>query len=75
VALGLYAVGAWFAWLVFGLWWFPEGHPRAYEPSKVPLILPLLGGLLGVAFAVLWQHRTLIPPRKSAASVAGRVSG
>ena len=48
VAMALCAVGAWVAWLVLGSWWFPENHPRAYQPSRMPLALTLLGGLIGV---------------------------
>jgi hypothetical protein len=47
VALALYAVGACVAWLMLKPWWFPEGHPRAYQLSLVPLVLTFLGGFAG----------------------------
>lgn len=45
--------GVWAAWRVLGDWYFPEHHPRAYQPSNVPLIMTLVSGL--VCAAVLWR--------------------
>lgn len=47
-----FLVGSWLAWEILEPWWFSEGHPRAYEPSHVPIIVTLVGGL--IAYAVLW---------------------
>jgi hypothetical protein len=60
VALVLYAVGAAIAWFVLDAWSFPEGHPRAYQFSRVPLMLTLLGGLAGVLVPVLLRHRSRV---------------
>ena len=57
VAFGLYALGAWIAKLALGDWYFPEGHPRAYQPSLVPLALTLAGGAIGVASVVVTEWR------------------
>ena len=53
VALILYALGAVVAWPVLSGWYFPEGHPRAYTPSRVPLVLTLVGGAIGTVIAIL----------------------
>lgn len=57
VAGALYLFGALVAWSVLGSWYFPEGHPRAYRPSRVPLGLTLSGGLFGVLAIAAWQVR------------------
>jgi hypothetical protein len=57
VAAILYAAGARIAWLALDSWWFPEGHPRAYQPSDVPLALTLAGGLLGVLISLIAFRR------------------
>jgi hypothetical protein len=51
VALALYGAGAYVAWVILDTWFFPESHPRAYQISHVPLLLTLLGGLIGVFIA------------------------
>ena len=67
VAIALYGVGACVAWIVLGAWYFPEGHPRAYQVSHVPLSLTLIGGLVGVLLTFIlvdtraWSH---IRPRR-----------
>ena len=48
VAGALYLAGACLAWIVLSSWWFPEHHPRAYQVSRVPLVMTLTGGLVGV---------------------------
>lgn len=45
--------GAWVAWRVLGDWYFPEPHPRAYQTSRVPLIMTLVSGL--VCTAAFWR--------------------
>ncbi|HYD51234.1 MAG TPA: hypothetical protein VEA99_01355, partial [Gemmatimonadaceae bacterium] len=52
VAVMLYIVGASLAWWGLRGWYFPEGHPRRYEPSGVPLALCLLGGLAALLLVV-----------------------
>ena len=49
VALLLYTAGACLAWFALKDWYVPEGYPRAYQRSRVPLVLPLLGGIVGTA--------------------------
>jgi ribosomal protein S18 acetylase RimI-like enzyme len=49
VAPVLYVVGAFLAWSELDGWYFPEGHPRAYQTSRVPLVLTLVGGFLAAA--------------------------
>ena len=51
----LFLFGALVAWAVLGGWYFPEGHPRGYQPSRVPLIMTLAGGLLGVGGVAGWR--------------------
>ena len=48
VGIALFAGGAWLAWQVLGTWYFPEGHPRAYQESLVPYALTLVGGSIAV---------------------------
>lgn len=35
-ALGLFGLGMWAAWELTTLWFFPEGHPKAYQTSALP---------------------------------------
>ena len=56
VAMVLFVAGACLALFVIGSWFFPEGHPRAYQSSRVPLAMTLLGGLMALA-AVAWKNR------------------
>ena len=58
VAVGLFAIGARVAWIVEGPWSFPESHPRAYQTSWVPLVLTLIGGVIGVLISVVTLGRT-----------------
>lgn len=58
-AAALYAFGAWVAWLDLRLWWFPEGHPRAYQTSRVPLLLTLIGGAIGVLAVAIYVVRAV----------------
>jgi hypothetical protein len=59
VASGPYVSGALLAWFVLGDWYFPEGDPRAYQPSRIPLVLTLIGGAIAVGIIAA------IPSRKS----------
>jgi hypothetical protein len=63
VALVLYAAGACLAWFVLNPWWFPEHHPRAYQPSRVPLTLTLLGGLAGLLITFVLVQRSFGAPK------------
>ena len=75
VAMALYAVGACIAWFVLEPWWFPENHPRAYQPSQIPLVLTLFGGLLGVLITLVLARRSIAATRQSDARVtAGEVA-
>ena len=56
VAVGVFVVGALLAWLALHDWYFPESHPRAYQPSSIPLYATWIGGALGVA-TVWWAAR------------------
>jgi hypothetical protein len=58
VAAVLYGIGAALAGFVLDPWWFPEGHPRAYQTSYVPLVMTLAGGLVGVFFSIVafWRR-------------------
>lgn len=58
VAVLLYVAGACLAWVALRNWYFPEGYPRAYQRSRVPLVLTLIGGLLGTALVMVKQWRT-----------------
>jgi hypothetical protein len=69
VAAILYAIGARIAWFGLDSWWFPEGHPRAYQESQVPLALTLIGGLVGVVLVLLTFGRKRVVPRGPAESV------
>lgn len=53
IAPALFAAGAWLAWDVLGTWYFPESHPRAYEPSLLPLWGCWAGGVAAVALTAL----------------------
>jgi hypothetical protein len=58
-AIVLYGIGATAAWEVLRGWHFPERDPRGYEPSLVPLVLTLIGGLVA-ALAVIaddWRRK------------------
>ena len=52
VALALYAAGAWLAWEELRHWYFPEGHSRGYQPSRVPLAVTLACGGLAVLIVI-----------------------
>jgi hypothetical protein len=56
VAVLLFAIGAYLANTFLGSWYFPELHPRGYEPSRLPLEGCLAGGVLGVV-AIWWATR------------------
>ena len=56
----LYSLGAYVAWFVLNPWWFPEGLPRAYQPSLVPLALTLSGGLVGLLITLTLHRRSSI---------------
>ena len=76
VAGALYAVGAWIAWVVLEPWWFPENHPRAYQPSQIPFALTLFGGLIGVLITLVLARRSTAATRQSDAKVtAGEAAG
>ena len=57
VAVTLYAIGAYVAQLALSNWFFPEGHARAYQPSRIPLMMTLCGGLVGTLITVLRSAR------------------
>jgi hypothetical protein len=57
VSAGLYAVGALVAWQLLRGWYFPEGHPRGYQPSQIPLVLTLCGGAIAVLAIAGWTAR------------------
>lgn len=52
----LYACGAALAWSELNPWYFPEGHPRGYQPSLAPLVLTLVGGAIGVFAAMAYER-------------------
>lgn len=52
VSVLLYGAGAWLAWLGLHGWYIPEGDPRAYQPSLVPLAFTLIGGLIAVLLVI-----------------------
>ena len=54
-SLAILVGGGWLAWQVLWHWNFPEHHPKAYQESKVPLVLTLLGGL-ATQTAVSWYE-------------------
>jgi uncharacterized membrane protein (UPF0136 family) len=58
VPVALFAAGACLAWLVLHSWYFPESHPRAYQPSQVPLVLTLVGGLVGSAAMIVYLGKS-----------------
>jgi hypothetical protein len=58
VAAVLYALGTRLAYFVLDPWSFPEHHPRSYQESYVPLVLTLIGGLVGVLISIFAFSRT-----------------
>jgi hypothetical protein len=64
VAFTLFAFGAFIARLELRHWWFPEGHPRAYQTSEVPLALTLIGGVIGIIASVVAFGRRRDRPRE-----------
>jgi hypothetical protein len=58
VAVLLYTAGGCLAWWALNDWYIPEGYPRAYQPSRIPLVLTLIGGLIGVSAIVAKHFRT-----------------
>lgn len=60
VAVLLYAAGAFLAWSELKDWAVPEGYPRGYQPSRVPLVLTLVVGLVGAATIITKRWRN--PP-------------
>jgi hypothetical protein len=53
VGIAVFAGGAWLAWQVLGSWYFPEGHPRAYQESLLPYALTIVGGIIAVL--IVWR--------------------
>jgi hypothetical protein len=53
VAIVVFAAGAWLAWQELGGWYFPEGHPRAYQESVLPYVLTIIGGITAVI--IVWR--------------------
>jgi hypothetical protein len=49
VGIVVFAGGAWLAWQELATWYFPEGHPRAYQESLLPYALTIAGGIIAVA--------------------------
>ena len=58
VAVALYIAGACLAWFELNDWYIPEGYPRAYQHSRVPLVLTLAGGLIAVVIIAIRRWRT-----------------
>lgn len=56
VGVVAFVAGACLALVGLGSWYFPEGHPRGYQPSRIPLAFTLVGGLMAVA-AVAARYR------------------
>ena len=57
VSIFLYALGATVAWNGLNDWYFPELHPRAYQPSRVPVGMALSGGAIAVLGLAAWLRR------------------
>ena len=70
VAVLLYCVGAYLAWLDLRSWFIPEGYPLAYQPSRVPLALTLAGGLAAVLVVMGFQLLTTFRNQRRATSIA-----
>ncbi len=45
-AVVLFLVGALLAWKLVGHSWYPEGSPKAYQPSHLPFALTCTSGLM-----------------------------
>lgn len=70
VVLLLFSAGASLAWFELSPWYFPELHPRAYQPSRVPLLLSLAGGLVAAAITMTTRRRTPTSDVAEAGSLA-----
>ena len=57
VSIFLYALGATVAWYGLNDWYFPEHHPRAYQPSRIPVGMALSGGVIAVLGLAAWLRR------------------
>jgi len=57
VSIFLYALGATVAWYGLHDWYFPEHHPRAYQPSRIPVEMALSGGVIAVLGLAAWLRR------------------
>jgi hypothetical protein len=66
VCVLLYGAGAWLAGVGLSSWYIPEGDPRAYQPSRVPLAFSLAGGLTAVLLVM--TNRLLQTVRRNRAT-------
>lgn len=66
-------IGSAFAWFLLRHSYYPELHPRAYQPTLLPFWTTIAGGLLGYVFCwVLWRHDIPTPrPNEAPASNPG----
>ncbi len=53
IALVVFVAGALAAVSILSDTTFPEGHPRAYEPTRWPLAITVFGGVLGLALVAM----------------------
>lgn len=53
VSVVLLLIGGVAAYLLVGRSCYPEGYEKAYEPTYIPLLTTLFGGLLGVTYSFL----------------------
>jgi hypothetical protein len=60
-ALGLLGLGMWAAWELTQLWFFPEGHPKAYQSSTLPFWGAVSGGVAGTVLVWAWERRRGAP--------------
>ena len=60
-----FAVGAMFAWKRIGYSWYPENHPKAYQPTHIPILMTISGGLLGLAVSMTIEMMKKTPNQAS----------
>ena len=68
-------LGSFAAWFLLRHCFYPEGHPKAYQPTLIPLIVTIAFGIGSyIACFIFWRHEKKPEPNQRPERNAGATS-
>jgi hypothetical protein len=70
-----FGIGTMLAWQFIGDSWYPENHPKAYQPTHLPIMVTIAGGVLGFAGSITMEMMKRKPKAYNATPHSGPCRG